>query len=69
MTLLKLQINENGSWRDILRFDFHNEPEVREAARQLVRLAGQPKLKLRIHHKEDGVQAYCAGPDFVWRSA
>lgn len=69
MSHLKLQINDSGAWRDILRFDFHNEPEVREHARQLVLLADNRKLKLRIHDKDDGVQAYCAGPDFVWRSA
>lgn len=41
---MKLQINENGSWRSITEFDSDRAPEVEDAAALLSRAAGGLRL-------------------------
>ena len=44
---MKLQINDAGGWRNVMRFDAEKEPLVRFAAQALASL-GDGNVKLRI---------------------
>lgn len=52
---MKLQINQNGAWRNCLSYPAERGAEVRHAAEQLARVAD---VKLRILDDEDHVVAW-----------
>lgn len=62
---MKLQINDAGSWRQILNFDQSVAEQVCERAVGLVAVVNE-RAKLRILDDEGSVRAYCDGPHFTW---
>lgn len=52
---MKLQINNKGSWKDVLEFDNVRAAEVEDAAASLSRAAGGVKLAML---DDDGTRRY-----------
>jgi hypothetical protein len=46
----KLQVNQSGSWRNVLEFDADRATEVEDAAAMLSRAAGGLQLAVVDHH-------------------
>jgi len=63
---MRLQINDSGSWRHVLRFDASDEQDVRIRAVKLVCVVNE-RSKLRILDDKAEVKATCSGPDFSWQ--
>lgn len=63
---MRLQINDSGSWRHVLRFDASDEQDVRVRAVKLVCVVNE-RSKLRILDDKAVVKATCSGPDFSWQ--
>lgn len=63
----KLQINLNGSWRDVLRFDERATLDVRIHARNLATLAiGEPSM--RIADESNTCLEILTAPGYAWRA-
>lgn len=65
---MKLQVNNTGAWRDVIRFDLRDEASIRQHAATLVRLS-DGKATLRIADDQNNATARCSGPEFEWRNA
>lgn len=64
---MKLQLNESGSWRNVLTFNQEQQANVEETAAMLVRAAGGSASLSMLDDSGTRI-AYCAGPDFVWKT-
>lgn len=62
---MKLQVNNSGAWRDVIRFDAGDEAFIRQQAATLVRLS-DGKSSLRIADDQNNATARCIGPEFEW---
>lgn len=70
MSKMKLQVNDSGSWRNIIAFDSEDEATVKEAAVMLLKVADGKKIVLRLSVPINGldhVKAICRPPTFEWR--
>ncbi len=65
---MKLQVNNTGAWRDVIRFDAKDEATIRQHAATLVRLS-DGKASLRIADDQNTATARCVGPEFDWVNA
>jgi len=65
---MKLQVNQKGSWRNVVEFEDSREKfiAVAEAARPLARALGT-SATWRIVDAADTVLGYCESTDFEWR--
>ena len=64
---MKLQLNESGSWRNVLTFNPEQRANVEDTAAMLVRAAGG-SASLSILDDAGARVAICSGPDFVWKT-
>ncbi len=67
MSLFTLQVNDSGSWRNVMKFKPVFVAEAKMQAQRLASLSYQ-KLKLRIIDAESTVVVYCEGPEYVWKA-
>jgi hypothetical protein len=65
---MKLQINDQGSWRHICNFDRTVEADVRMRAAKLACVVNE-RAKLRILDDRSAVHAHATGPDFTWEGS
>lgn len=66
---MKLQVNDSGSWRDVLKSVPQDRlPQVMDAGTVLLKSLGNTRIKLRLL-ADDGmtVYGYCEGYKHVWR--
>jgi hypothetical protein len=66
--MLKLQIKDSGSWRNLVPFDRDALRAVLFAALGLLRALAQPKTVLRVMDG-DKLLYTCSAPDYIWRPA
>jgi len=65
---MKLQVNNSGAWRDVIRFDAGDEAYIRLQAANLLRLS-DGKASMRIADDQNTATARCIAPEFVWVNA
>ncbi|MDZ7595850.1 MAG: hypothetical protein U0932_14470 [Thiobacillus sp.] len=65
---MKLQVNNTGAWRDVIRFDAGDEAFIRQQAYNLLRLS-DGKASMRIADDQNTATARCKGPEFEWVNA
>jgi hypothetical protein len=65
---MKLQVNNSGAWRDVIRFDAGDEAFIRQQAANLLRLS-DGKASLRIADDQNTATARCIAPAFEWVNA
>lgn len=64
---MKLQINEAGSWRNVLSFNPEQRTNVEEAAVMLAK-AADLNSSLSILDEVGARIAICRAPDYTWKA-
>lgn len=64
--LFTLQVNDSGTWRNIVKADKEQMQDIEKPAADIARVMGK-RAKFRIIDTAFGdVRGYCGAPDFVW---
>lgn len=62
---MKLQIKDNGSWRNVVSFEPGRADAIKAAAAKALQIKACPRTSMRIVDGDTRVLSCCA-PDFLW---
>ncbi|HEY1042378.1 MAG TPA: hypothetical protein VGE60_00805 [Telluria sp.] len=64
---MRLQVQDSGTWRNVVTFTNHELPAVMAAASQLLRALNQPATSMRIAEGDTPIDS-CQPPACAWSS-